>query len=104
MSEGILKALMQLFALVSSPNQNDEVRRSVVQNYLSQQLNNKLVEEYLQLFDVYQTEHESKLKEKDKIQKVFSASSVKVLKIATSINEELTHYQKLIVIIQLRTF
>ena len=91
-------------ALVSSPNQNDEVRRSIVQNYLSQQLNNKLVEEYLELFDSYLTEHESKLKEKEKIRKVFSASSVKVLKIATSINEELTHYQKLIVIIQLLEF
>ncbi len=104
MSEGILKALMQLFALVSSQNQNDEERRGVVKNYLSQQLNNKLVEEYLFLFDNYQNEHKSKLREKDKIKKIHSASSVKVLKIATSINEELTHYQKLIVTIQLLEF
>ncbi len=104
MSEGILKALMQLFALVSSPNQNDEVRRNVVRDYLSQQLNNKLVEEYLLLYDSFQKDHESKFKEKDKIRKVFSASSVKVLKIATTINEELTHYQKLIVLIQLIEF
>lgn len=104
MSEGILKALMQLFALVSSPNQNDEVRRSIVKDYLAQQLNNKLVEEYLLLFDEFVKEHQSKLKERDKIQKVYSASSVKVLKIATSINEELTHYQKLIVLIQLLEF
>ena len=104
MSEGILKALMQLFALVSSPNQNDDIRRSVVKDYLSQQLNNKLVDEYLLLFDSYLKEHESKLKEKGKIHKVHSASSVKVLKIATSINEELTHYQKLIVLIQLLEF
>lgn len=104
MSEGILKALMQLFALVSSPNQNDDIRRSVVKDYLSLQLNSTLVEEYLILFDSFLKDHESKLKGKGKIQKVYSASSVKVLKIATSINEELTHYQKLIVIIQLLEF
>jgi len=104
MSETILKALMQLFALVSSSEQSDEIRRNVVRNYLSQHLNNKLVEEYLNLYDSYQQEQESKLKEKDKLRKRFSVSSVKVLKIATKINEELTHYQKLIVTIELLEF
>ena len=104
MSETILKALMQLFALVSSSEQSDEIRRSVVRNYLLQHLNNKLVEEYLNLYDSFQQEQESKLKEKDKIRKRFSVSSVKVLKIATKINEELTHYQKLIVTIELLEF
>ncbi|MDR2928244.1 MAG: ATP-binding cassette domain-containing protein [Cytophagaceae bacterium] len=104
MSETILKALMQLFALVSSTDRNDEVRREVVRNYLSQHLNNKLVGDYLNLYDSYQQEQESKLKEKKRIEKRFAASSVKILKIATAINEELTHYQKLIVTIELLEF
>ena len=95
---------MQLFALVSSSDQGDEIRRNVVRNYLSQHLNNKLVDEYLNLFDSFQHEQESKLKEKDKLKKRYSVSSVKVLKIATKINEELTHYQKLIVTIELLEF
>jgi hypothetical protein len=66
MSEGILKALMQLFALVAAPDQDAASRRKVVRNYL--------------------------------------ASSVKVLRIAMAINEELTHYQKTIVVIQLLEF
>jgi ABC transport system ATP-binding/permease protein len=104
MSEGILKTLMQLFALVSTPNQNEENRRNIVRNYLSQQLNNKLVEEYLTLYDSYQQENEDKLREPAKIRKRFSANSVKILRIATKINEELIHYHKLIVLIQLLEF
>jgi ABC transport system ATP-binding/permease protein len=104
MSEEILKALMQLFALVSSPNQNEENRRNVVRNYLSLQLNSQRVDEYLSLFDLYIQEQEIKLRETSKLKKRYAASSVKVLRIATSINEELTHYQKLVVIIQLLEF
>ena len=104
MNETILKALMQLFALVSFTEQSDEIRRNVVRNYLSQHLNNKLIEEYLKLYDSYQNEQDSKLREKKRVNKRLSASSVKFLKIATSINEELTHYQKLIVTIQLLEF
>ncbi|MCL2074074.1 MAG: ATP-binding cassette domain-containing protein [Marinilabiliaceae bacterium] len=104
MSETVLKALMQLFALVSSTEHNDETRRNIVRNYLNQHLNNKLVEEYLKLYDSYQQEQESKLKENRSLQKRFSVSSVKILKIASKINEELTYYQKLIVTIQLLEF
>lgn len=104
MNEEILKALMQLFALVSSPNQNEDHRREVVRNYLSQQLNSQRVDEYLSMYDLFVHEQELRLSEPSKLRKRYSASSVKVLKIATSINEELTHYQKLIVIIQLLEF
>ena len=53
MNEEILKALMQLFALVSSPNQNEDHRREVVRNYLSQQLNSQRVDEYLSMYDLF---------------------------------------------------
>jgi len=104
MSESILKALINLFALISSSIQCDEVRREIVRNYLNQHLNNTLVEEYLKIYDSFLQQQESKLKEKTRLNKRFSVSSVKVLKIATQINEELTHYQKLIVTIELLEF
>ncbi|PWD98682.1 ATP-binding cassette domain-containing protein [Marinilabilia rubra] len=104
MSEGILKALMQLFALVAAPSEDVVSRRKVVRNYLALQLNNQLIEEYLLLFDQHLKTYREKLKEKSRQQKFFAASSVKVLRIATAINEELTHYQKTIVIIQLLEF
>jgi len=104
MSEEILKALMQLFALVSSPNQSEEKRRNVIRNYLGLQLNSKRIDEHLALYDYYIHKQEVKLRERSRVEKRYAASSVKILRIATSINEELTHYQKLIVIIQLLEF
>lgn len=104
MSEGILKALMQLFALVAAPDQDAASRRKVVRNYLSLQLNHQLIEEYLKLFDSHRSTYREKIKEKTRIPKLYAASSVKVLRIAMAINEELTHYQKIIVVIQLLEF
>lgn len=104
MSEEILKALIQLFALVAFPRTEIKSRRHIVKSFLNQQLNSRLVEEYLSLFDRLHNEHEQRLSDKGKFRKRHSASSVKVLKIATEINEGLTYYQKLIVLIQLIEF
>ncbi len=104
MSEEILKALIQLFALIAYPRTEIKSRRIIVKSFLNQQLNSRLVEEYLQLFDRLQDEHEQRLSNKAKFNKRYAASSVKVLKIATGINEALTYYQKLIVLIQLIEF
>ncbi|MBS2211033.1 ATP-binding cassette domain-containing protein [Carboxylicivirga mesophila] len=104
MSEEILKALIQLFALIAFPRTEIKSRRIIVKSFLNQQLNSRLVEDYLQLFDKLQGEHEQRLSDKDKFYKRHAASSVKVLKIATGINEALTYYQKLIVLIQLIEF
>ncbi|WP_430816052.1 ATP-binding cassette domain-containing protein [Carboxylicivirga sp. RSCT41] len=104
MSEEILKALIQLFALIAFPRTEVKSRRFIVKSFLNQQLNNRLVEEYLELFDRLHEENEQRLSDKGKFRKRHSASSVKVLKIATEINEALTYYQKLIVLIQLTEF
>jgi len=104
MSEEILKALIQLFALIAFPRSETQSRRFIVKSFLNQQLNSRLVEEYLQLFDRHYDKNEQRLSEKSKFRKRHAASSVKVLKIATEINEALTYYQKLIVLIQLIEF
>jgi hypothetical protein len=51
MSEKILKALMQLFAIIARPQSNDSDRRGVVEAFLKHQLNQELVKEYLGFFD-----------------------------------------------------
>ncbi|MBP8848939.1 MAG: ATP-binding cassette domain-containing protein [Breznakibacter sp.] len=105
MSEGILKALMQLFALVSFPSNDSQSRRSIVHSFLDQQLNSQQVQDYIHLFDQKIEEIESKMNEKDKDpQKRVASNSVRVLRIASEVNEQLTNYQKVIVLIQLIEF
>ena len=112
MSESILKALMQLFAIIAHPeDDSDKVeievkfdRRTVVESFLRQQLNQDLVREYLKVFDHYYELYQEKQSEKSKSQKRTSSSSVRVLKICTQINEELTQQQKVVVVIRLLEF
>ena len=104
MSEGILKALMNLFALVAFSTEDVQSRRSVIENFLNQQLNHRLVNEYLTLFDEFYKDHQIKLKDKTRFHKRQAAGAVKILKIIDKINEELTHYQKVFVFIQLIEF
>ena len=104
MSERILKALIQLFALVALPSKEAESRRKIVQSFLNQQLNQQLTQEYLTLFDKIYQEHVERINKSEHPFKRRSAVSVKILKITSDINEELSYYQKLIVIIQLFEF
>ncbi len=104
MSEPILQALMQLFAIIAHPESNSRDKRSIVENFLNRQLNQELVQEYLKIFDNFYQIHQEKQKEKDKIKKRTSSSSVRVLKICTEINEELTQQQKIIVLVRLLEF
>jgi ABC-type multidrug transport system ATPase subunit len=100
MSERLLKALMQLFAIIARPESNRTDRRLVVESFLSQLLNKELVKEYLKVFDEFYTLYQGI----EKTQKRISLSSVKVLKICTAINEELIQKQKVIVLIRLLEF
>ena len=104
MSEQILKALMQLFAIIAHPTSETSNRRSIVESFLKRQLNQETVKTYLEIFDNYYSTHEQKLSEKSKHKKRTSSSSVRVLKICTQINEELTQRQKHVVLVQLLEF
>lgn len=55
MSEKVLKALMQLFAIIARPDSNLEERRQVVGSFLKQQLNTELVNEYLEVLTTFTT-------------------------------------------------
>jgi uncharacterized tellurite resistance protein B-like protein len=105
MSERILKALMQLFAIIAGPNSsNQNKRRDIVSVFLQQQLNEDLVDEYLKLFDKYYELYQKKQTQEGKRKKSLSLSSVKVLKICTQINEELDTHQKIVVLVRLLEF
>ncbi|NOU60300.1 ATP-binding cassette domain-containing protein [Marinifilum caeruleilacunae] len=104
MSERILKALMQLFAIIAHPKSSATERRRMVSKYLKQHLDQETAEEYLVLYDQHYEENQRRTTKKSKIKKYTSASSVRVLRICTEINEELIIRQKVIVLIQLLEF
>lgn len=104
MSEEILKALMQLFAIVSRPGSDAAERRLMVESFLSRQLNQELVAVYLDIFDNFfkqVIEEDAKVTKKERL---LSRRSVRVLKICTVINEELAQSQKIVVLFQLLEF
>ena len=101
MSESILKALMRLFAIIASfdNDQTTNEGREIVKSYLKKQLSKDLVEEYVKIFDEFYAANN-----KRKGKKKLSSSSVKVLMICEQINEELRQEQKILVLLQLIEF
>ncbi len=104
MSEEILKALMQLFAIIARQDVGLSLReREFVETFLKQQLSESSVYEYLRLFDGY-VEQEGKIREEKDWGEVRLTSvkdSVKILGIAKKINRTLTQKQKVVVLIRL---
>lgn len=103
MSDKLLKALMQLFAIVANAGRLTEQGRAIVENFLQQQLNPSLVQLYLSEFDRDLQLLQGKAEE-GKTKKRVSVNSVKVLRICTEINSELNQKQKQIVLIRLIEF
>ena len=106
MSERILKALMQLFAIVAKIDvleESDEIvaadsSKNIVEILLKQDLTSELVDRYLKIFDDFIKERHETKRAKDSKKKRTSVNSVKVLRICTQINEELEQRQKIIVL------
>ena len=109
MSERILKALMQLFAIIARVDEAVDLEnpittgegRKIVEGFLGQELNSTDVQDYLKLFDDFLIAYQGKSKKKDGKRKRTSVHSVKVLRICTHINEELAQKQKIIVLIRI---
>ena len=107
MSEEVLKALMQLFAIISK--QDDGVSshiRDYVEYFLNVQLSPDKVQEYLQLFDDFSVEKkEAPTAEGEaapRVSKLTSVrDSVRTLSICKKINKTLSQKQKSVVLVRL---
>lgn len=108
MSERILKALIQLFAIIARVDPHDEDGtlngRQIVESFLRERLPKKLFSKYMDLFEEYLESYQKISKIKDGERKRTAVNSVKILRICTQINEELTQRQKTIVLIRLLEF
>jgi ABC-type multidrug transport system ATPase subunit len=109
MIEPILRALMQLFVLISDVRTITEIsskERDIVKLFLSRHLNNELVKRYMEMFDEYLIKYNSENINRGSIKdmKRTSLISVRILGICEKINEELHLKQKVYVIVQLLDF
>ena len=95
MSERILNALVQLFAIIArvDPSDEQDSGRTIVESFLKERLPGKLVRQYLDLFEEYLEKYQKISSAKNGKQKRTVGNSVKVLRICTEIYEELTQRQ-----------
>lgn len=105
MSEEILKALMQLFAIIAKQDDGVEDNEiEFVKTFLSSQLNKEAVEEYVALFYKHAGINPDDLHndKKDKKRQLTSVKdSVKILGICKKINKRLNQKQKVVVLVRL---
>ncbi|RLD45491.1 MAG: ABC transporter, partial [Bacteroidetes bacterium] len=102
MSEEILKALMQLFAIIAKQDSEEfEGERLYVENFLKKQVQPKDVDLYISLFDEKIQEARKKSSRRANRKLTSVTDSVSVLKICMRINKTLDHRQKVISTIQL---
>ena len=115
MSEEILKAIAQLFAIISKQDDGvEESEREFTISLLRQYVSEEICQEYIQIFDKKSdylkkkeqensnednTETEEKPKKKRKLTSV--GDSVRILGISKKINKTLTQKQKVIVLVRL---
>ncbi len=109
MSEPILKALIQLFALISDVHDDAEISgrgREIVRLFLAKHLSNEQVLRYMTMFDEYIKLYHPDVLSKDSIRdrKRTSLTAMRILAICEKINEELQQKQKIYVLVQLMDF
>lgn len=105
MSEEILKALMQLFAIISKQDEGTTVnQREYVESFLSSQMNKEKVNEYLLFYDEKAKGSDADPEASGQIRsgKLTSmGDSVRTLAICRKINKTLSQKQKVIVLIRI---
>jgi ABC transport system ATP-binding/permease protein len=100
MSEEILKALTQLFAIITKQDGGvTEKERQYVINFFQTELDKDSVQEYLALYDEFSGYGKEEEEGRSKLTSV--KDSVKTLGICKKINKTLTQKQKIVVLIKL---
>lgn len=104
---------MQLFAIIAKVDFVEEKgtvsiessnARRIIEAFLRSELSTPLVKKYIDMFDTFLKTHHDNSKKKDRAHKRTSVNSVKVLKISSQINKELTQRQKVIVLLRILEF
>lgn len=104
MSEEILKALMQLFALIAKQDGGvEDKEKRFVHDFLVQQIAVAKVKEYYTLFEEYAglSEQSTDLPQNNEIKLTSVIDSVKILGICKKINKTLNQNQKVVVLLRL---
>jgi ABC-type multidrug transport system ATPase subunit len=102
MSEEILKALTQLFAIISKQDGGvTENERQFVINFFQQELDQDTIKEYLELYDNYSGYSKQGTPEEENNKLTSVKDSVKTLGICKKINKTLTQKQKVVVLSKL---
>ncbi len=103
MSEEILKALTQLFAIITKQDGGvTENERQFVINFFQQELDRASINEYLELYDNYSGYKKQGIEQEEEKNKLTSVKdSIKTLGICKKINKTLTQKQKTIVLTKL---
>ena len=100
MSEEILKALMQLFAIIAKQDAGvEKTQIEYVRNFLQQQLTEEKVSEYFALFEKHAGLNDTSEKKKGKLTSV--KDSVRILGLCKKINKTLTQRQKVVALVRL---
>ncbi len=89
MSEKLLKALLQLFALVAKVDGVKTEERQVIKDFLREQINEDAVEGFIGVFDEFAAED------------IKTSDQTKMLKICNQVNQELTQTQKVIILFRI---
>jgi ABC transport system ATP-binding/permease protein len=100
MSEEILKALMQLFAIVAKQDEGvEKTQLEYVRTFLQSQLTAEKVSEYYSLFEQHAGLTDEEEQQKNKLTSV--KDSVRILGLCKKINKTLTQKQKIVALVRL---
>lgn len=104
MSEELLKAIIQLFAIVARERITDDERNNI-KEFLSHHLNRNEIRTYLELFDefasTYRTEPIQELGALDVDTRQFVDDWARIMQIVRQVNQALTMQQKLVLVIKI---
>lgn len=102
MSEELLKALMQLFALASDVDDITNESRNIVKTYLESELNSEIAEKYIKVYDHYvEIYHGIGSDGNTKGRKTEEVDDKLVSDVCKKINLDLQQRQKIIILIRL---
>ena len=114
MSDKILRALMHLFAIIAKVDEVSDKEfyteiqsskgRKIVEGFLKSELSSDFIHKYLLIFENHLKSTRGRIYSKNDDRKRTSLHSVKILRICSQINKELTQRQKIIVLTRIVEF